>query len=161
MSSPQEYIRVIHPRRLPALIPCERIPLMPGVRMGYKPNVVQLSTGELVLANFHTHYEVDVDRDVMVIDEKTPDNFDSGGGFGNTLRLQDGSLLTPYSYFETVRRSEIDDEICWCGKTAMGRDTFGDRKPDDAAPDYYRRKNDGRAHLFQGWLSGTDAQPLQ
>ena len=58
MPNPQEYIRVIHPRRLPASIPCERIPLMPGARMGYKPNVVQLSTGELVLANFHTHYEV-------------------------------------------------------------------------------------------------------
>jgi len=58
MPNPQEYIRVIHPRRLPASIPCERIPLMPGARMGYKPNVVQLSTGELVLANFHTHHEV-------------------------------------------------------------------------------------------------------
>ena len=58
MPNSQECIRVIHPRQLPAAIPCARIPLMPGARMGYKPNVVQLDTGELVLANFHMHYEV-------------------------------------------------------------------------------------------------------
>lgn len=51
-------IRVIDPVKLPAQIPCERHPLMPRARMGYKPNVVELSSGELLLANFHTHYEV-------------------------------------------------------------------------------------------------------
>jgi len=51
-------MRVINPNDLPAQIPCERSRLMPDARMGYKPNIVQLSTGELVLANFHTHYEV-------------------------------------------------------------------------------------------------------
>ena len=30
----------------------------------------------------------------------TPDYYDSGGGFGNTIRLQDGSLLTPYSFLD-------------------------------------------------------------
>ena len=50
-------IRVINPVDLPAELPCERYPLRPGARMGYKPNVVELSTGELLLANFHTHYE--------------------------------------------------------------------------------------------------------
>ena len=54
----EERIRVINPVKLPEQVPCERIPLMPGARMGYKPNIVQLSTGELLLANFHTHYEV-------------------------------------------------------------------------------------------------------
>jgi hypothetical protein len=54
----EERIRVINPTILPESIPAERIPLVPGARMGYKPNVVQLSTGELLLANFHTHYEV-------------------------------------------------------------------------------------------------------
>ena len=50
-------LRVINPVHLPAELPCERHPLRSGARMGYKPNVVELSTGELLLANFHTHYE--------------------------------------------------------------------------------------------------------
>ena len=50
-------IRVINPMHLPTELPCERYPLRPGARMGYKPNVVELSTGELLLANFHTHHE--------------------------------------------------------------------------------------------------------
>lgn len=50
-------LRVINPVHLPAELACERHPLRPGARMGYKPNVVELSTGELILANFHTHYE--------------------------------------------------------------------------------------------------------
>jgi len=51
-------MRVINPANLPAQIPCECHRLMPDARLGYKPNVVRLSTGELVLANFHTHHEV-------------------------------------------------------------------------------------------------------
>ena len=39
------------------------------------------------------------DRDRIVIDEKTPDFLQTGGGFGNTIMLGDGSLLTPYSYY--------------------------------------------------------------
>jgi hypothetical protein len=53
----EDSLRVISPVGLPEQIPCQRHRLMPGARMGYKPNVVQLSTGELLLANFHTHYE--------------------------------------------------------------------------------------------------------
>ena len=40
----------------------------------------------------------DFSHDVIIIDEKTPSGQSSGGGFGNTLQLKDGSLLTPYSF---------------------------------------------------------------
>lgn len=48
-------MRVIQPSVLPAEIPCERVQV--GRRMGYKPNVQRLSTGELVMLNFHMHGE--------------------------------------------------------------------------------------------------------
>jgi len=52
-------IKVYNPKMLPAEIPSERIPV--GGKMGYKPNVVKLSNGELLMANFHTHYETQSD----------------------------------------------------------------------------------------------------
>ena len=48
-------MRVIRPSALPTSIPCKRVQV--GLRMGYKPNVRQLSTGELIMLNFHTHGE--------------------------------------------------------------------------------------------------------
>ncbi|MFV1969251.1 MAG: sialidase family protein, partial [Pirellulaceae bacterium] len=51
----KDQMRVIQPSELPAEIPCERVQV--GRRMGYKPNVQRLSTGELVMVNFHTHGE--------------------------------------------------------------------------------------------------------
>ncbi|MFV2066285.1 MAG: sialidase family protein [Pirellulales bacterium] len=51
----QGEMRVIRPSALPGGIPCKRIQV--GLRMGYKPNVRQLSTGELIMVNFHTHGE--------------------------------------------------------------------------------------------------------
>ena len=41
----------------------------------------------------------ETEKDRIVIDEKTPDYLQSGGGFGNTIQLDDGTLLTPYSYY--------------------------------------------------------------
>ena len=51
----KDQMRVIQPLELPAEIQCERVQV--GRRMGYKPNVQRLSTGELVMLNFHTHGE--------------------------------------------------------------------------------------------------------
>lgn len=40
----------------------------------------------------------DFDHDILVIDGKTPKEMPSGGGFGPTIQLPDGTLLTSYSY---------------------------------------------------------------
>lgn len=37
-------------------------------------------------------------NDVIIIDDKTNGNLTSGGGFGRTVMLHDGTLVTPYSY---------------------------------------------------------------
>jgi hypothetical protein len=55
--------------------------------------------------------DVDFAHDIIVIDDETPDNATSGGGFGKTVRLPDGSLLTPYSYrFISPRLREVLDK---------------------------------------------------
>lgn len=76
MMDSQDRIRVINPRQLPASLPCARVPLAPGARLGYKPNVVQLGTGELVLANFHSHNEVYGDGSLCehLVLHRSPDN---------------------------------------------------------------------------------------
>ncbi|NLD96588.1 MAG: exo-alpha-sialidase [Synergistaceae bacterium] len=52
--------------------------------------------------------DVDFGHDIIVIDDLTPDYATSGGGFGKTVRLPDGSLLTPYSYrYISPRMSEV------------------------------------------------------
>ena len=43
-------------------------------------------------------FEFDFQNDRIVIDAKTPAGLSSGGGFGSTVQLADGSLVTAYSY---------------------------------------------------------------
>lgn len=50
-------------------------------------------------------FAVDLDKDLIVIDEKTDDAFQTGGGFGNTLKLDDGSMISVYSYYH------VDEDI--------------------------------------------------
>ncbi len=42
--------------------------------------------------------DFDLSRDVMIIDDCTPDSMRNAGCFGNTIMLGDGSFLTPFSY---------------------------------------------------------------
>ena len=51
--------------------------------------------------------------DRIIIDRKTPSYLQSGGGFGNTIRLDDGTLLTPYSYY---RADEETTELMISGR---------------------------------------------
>ena len=44
-------------------------------------------------------FEFDFDRDIIMIETKTPIGRCSGGGFGNTVELDDGTLVTSYSYW--------------------------------------------------------------
>ena len=43
-------------------------------------------------------FDFDLSRDVLVIEAYTPDHLDSGGGFGRTVQLDDGTLVSSYSY---------------------------------------------------------------
>jgi hypothetical protein len=43
-------------------------------------------------------YALNFKSDVLLLDEETPANESSGGGFGNTVQTADGTLVTAYSY---------------------------------------------------------------
>ena len=43
-------------------------------------------------------FHFDFENDRIVISAKTPTGAKSGGGFGNTIQLDNGTLVTPYSY---------------------------------------------------------------
>ena len=43
-------------------------------------------------------FEFDFEHDRLMLDTKTPMDKDSGGGFGCTVQLDDGTLITSYSY---------------------------------------------------------------
>jgi hypothetical protein len=43
-------------------------------------------------------YALDFKSDILLLDEETPANESSGGGFGNTVQAVDGTLVTAYSY---------------------------------------------------------------
>jgi hypothetical protein len=42
--------------------------------------------------------DFDLGSDVIVIDDCTPDSMRNAGCFGNTIKLEDGSFVTPFSY---------------------------------------------------------------
>ena len=48
----------------------------------------------------------DFQNDHLIIDENTPVGWTSGGGFGNTIQLPDGSLISCYSYATTPQGNE-------------------------------------------------------
>jgi hypothetical protein len=50
----------------------------------------------------------DLTRDRLILDSKTPDNKPTGGGFGPTLQLRDGTLITAYSYREADNQTHIE-----------------------------------------------------
>ena len=45
-----------------------------------------------------TSYALKFTSDILLLDEETPANESSGGGFGNTVQTADGILVTAYSY---------------------------------------------------------------
>jgi hypothetical protein len=40
----------------------------------------------------------DFEHDWLIVESRTPKGKLSGGGYGNTVQLQDGTLITAYSY---------------------------------------------------------------
>jgi hypothetical protein len=80
------------------------------------PSVLRLQDGRLLLTFTHRApnrpkglrailgtetddgFDFDFEHDVIMIDEKTPLEQKSGGGFGCTVQLDDGTLVSSYSY---------------------------------------------------------------
>ena len=56
-------------------------------------------------------FEFDFQHDRIMLDTKTPIGQMSGGGFGPTVQLNDGTLVTCYSYAGTGKWGD-DDYSC-------------------------------------------------
>ena len=55
---------------------------------------VQAVLGTVTSASYALNFK----SDILLLDEETPTNESSGGGFGNTVQAADGTLVTAYSY---------------------------------------------------------------
>lgn len=53
-------------------------------------------------------FTLDFQHDRLILDEKTPAAQPSGGGFGNTVRLSDGTLVTAYTYRSADRTTHAE-----------------------------------------------------
>ena len=56
----------------------------------------------------HDGFKFDFEHDRIVIDQKTPVGRPSGGGFGPTVQLDDGMLVTSYSYRRADDQSHLE-----------------------------------------------------
>ncbi len=90
------------------------------------PSVIRLSDGRLLMTftvrdlnpplGVHAVFGVErddgftfaFDTDRLVIDAKTPLDSDSGGGFGPTVQLEEGTLVTSYSYRGVDRQPHME-----------------------------------------------------
>lgn len=75
----------------------------------------------------------DFENDHLIIDQNTPASFSSGGGFGGTIQLPDGTLLSTYSYHDHVSgHLNYQTEVVRWSLPLLGpdrtwnRDGFGD-----------------------------------
>jgi hypothetical protein len=59
-------------------------------------------------------FDFDLDHDRIIIESKTPINQVSGGGFGPTVQLADGTFVTAYSYrLGKANRHVHTDVVRW------------------------------------------------
>jgi len=68
------------------------------LRAAVAPNVRPLGVRCLVGRETDGGFKFDFKHDRIMLDTKTPDDSISGGGFGPTVQLDDGTLVTAYSY---------------------------------------------------------------
>ena len=53
-------------------------------------------------------FTLDFKQDRLILDEKTPTDEPSGGGFGNTVRLADGTFVTAYTYRDADAKTHAE-----------------------------------------------------
>lgn len=68
------------------------------LRAAVQPNVKPLGVRAVVGRQTQNGFEFDFRHDRIMLDTKTPADSISGGGFGPTVQLDDGMLITSYSY---------------------------------------------------------------
>ena len=85
-----------------------RLLLMFTMRTAVPPNVPPLGVHAVVGKETSDGFQFDFHRDRIVISDKTPVGALSGGGFGPTVQLKDGTLVTAYSYRKADEKTYLE-----------------------------------------------------
>ncbi|MCD4726896.1 MAG: exo-alpha-sialidase [Pirellulales bacterium] len=70
--------------------------------MTFTQRAVDEPLGLRALVSYDDGRTWDFDGDHLILDENTPSGWAQGGGFGNTIQLADGSLISCYSYHDAA-----------------------------------------------------------
>ena len=84
-----------------------RLLLTHTVRAGMDQLGVRAVLGEELPDSFR----FDLSNDIIMVETKTPMNQVSGGGFGPTVQMDDGTLVTDYSYRTGKTNSDLYAEV--------------------------------------------------
>jgi len=74
------------------------------MRAAVRPNVPPLGVRAVFGEKTPNGFRFDFRHDRIMLDTKTPKDKLSGGGFGPTVQLDDGTLVTCYSYHQSDNR---------------------------------------------------------
>jgi hypothetical protein len=74
------------------------------VRSGKSPLGIQAVLGE----EQEDGFAFDFEHDRIMLDTKTPEGLLSGGGFGRTIELDDGTLVSSYSYRDAENHTHLE-----------------------------------------------------
>ena len=79
------------------------------MRTAVEPNVLPLGLRAVIGTEKDDGFTFDFRHDRILLDTKSPANLSSGGGFGNTVQLDDGTLVSTCSYRtpENTTRCEV------------------------------------------------------
>jgi len=78
------------------------------MRTAVEPNVLPLGLRAVIGVETRDGFAFDFRHDRIMLDTKTPANLTSGGGFGNTVQLADGTLVTTCSYRVPVNTTRCE-----------------------------------------------------
>ena len=84
------------------------------VRAAVAPQLPPIGVQAIVGEESHDGFCFDFSRDRIMLDTQTPTGMTSGGGFGPTVQLSDGVLVTSYSYRGSDQQSHLEI-IRWTG----------------------------------------------
>lgn len=85
-----------------------RLLLTYTVRAAVKPNEGPLGVRAVLGSESETGFQFDFKHDIIMLDTKTPAGVHSGGGFGPTVQLDDGTLVTSYSYRGADKTHQVE-----------------------------------------------------
>ena len=100
----RQFVFTVPKRLRPYFLHDRRLLLTFTVRSRRPPLGVRAILGE----ELNDGFRFDFDHDRLMLDTKTPSDKSQGGGFGPTVQLDDGTLVTSYSYRGEDNKTHVE-----------------------------------------------------